>query len=71
MNDQQILAEFYKLRPDVDVDCNDNTLIDAATPVSISSLSAAATRLEMSYYLLPRTKALGMSMRFSIPTVTV
>ena len=57
MNDQQILAEFYKLRPDIDVNANDKTLIYTASPVSISSLSAAATRLESELLLAPAYKS--------------
>lgn len=53
MNDQQALAEFYQLRPELDIRANDSFLIEKAAPVSIHSLSVAAIQLEDKLLIAP------------------
>ncbi len=54
MNDQQTLAEFYRLRPELDVRANDGFLIEkAGEPISIQSLMVAANKLEGTLLITP------------------
>ena len=54
MSDKQTLAEFYRLRPELDVRANDGFLIEQAEkPISIQTLAVAATQLERMLLLTP------------------
>lgn len=54
MNAQRILAEFYQVRPDLDVRANDGFLIEkAGKPITVESLAVAASQLEGTLLITP------------------